>query len=291
MGNYDMVIDEAQEIYHVNDALENPFTGYNNLILGAWDLKDRDGIIDRNELFFAKNMKVNGAYPDSSFYNFDTYPLFGTASDAFQPGDRIANDQNPAAVPLPTYRTSSNVRARPSAPASNDNRIIHLNGISIDVLDQVSDGSIRIRISWDENRLQSNVRWCGNIHLHEQLHIDKKIHLLLDQGLTPQKPKDPIEFEGQQVFADFSSLVLQPGSKLVLEKNSRLVVDNGSTLTLLEGSEIEIGPRARIIIHPSAKIQAGDNAIIKGRGKIILEEGARVEFTKESYIDVKMKKF
>jgi len=69
------------------------------------------------------------------------------------------------------------------------------------------------------------------------------------------------------------------------------VVDNGSTLTLLEGSEIEIGPRARIIIHPSAKIQAGDNAIIKGRGKIILEEGARVEFTKESYIDVKMKKF
>jgi len=291
MGNYDMVIDEAQEIYHVNDALENPFTGYNNLILGAWDLKDRDGIIDRNELFFAKNMKVNGAYPDSSFYNLDTYPLFGTASDAFQPGDRIASDQNPAAVPLPTYRTSSNVRARPAAPASSDNRIIHLNGIAIDVLDQVSDGSIRIRISWDENRLQSNVRWCGNIHLHEQLHIDKKIRLLIDQGLTPQKPKDPIEFEGEQVFADFSSLVLQPGSKLILEKNSRLVVDNGSTLTLLEGSEIEIGPRARIIIHPSAKIQAGDNAIIKGRGKIILEEGARIEFTKESYIDVKMKKF
>jgi hypothetical protein len=291
MGNYDMAIDEKEELYHVNDEMENPFTGYNNLILGAWDLKDRDGIIYRDELFLAKNMKVNGEFLDSSVYGLDTYPLFGTAMDAFLPGDRIAIDQNPAAVPLLTYRTSSSGRSRPGAPAAADNRTIHLNGIAIDVLDQFPDGSIGIRISWDENRLRSDVRWCGNIHLHERLEIDKRVSLLLDQGLTPQKPRDPIEFNGQQVFADSSSLVLQSGSSLVLGKRSMVVIDNGSTLSLLEGSLIEIGRRAKIIIEPSAKIQAEDGASIKGHGKIILKEGAAVEFIKESDINVKIKRF
>ncbi|KPL21656.1 MAG: hypothetical protein AMS23_08990, partial [Bacteroides sp. SM1_62] len=248
MGNYDMIIDENEELYHVNDELENPLTGYNNLILGAWDLKDRDGNIYRDELFLAKNMKVNGAFLDSSVYGLDTYPLFGTALDAFLPGDRMAIDQNPAAVPLLTYRTPSSGRARPGAPAPIDNRIIHLNGIAIDIIEQLDDGSIRIRISWNENRLQSSVRWCGNIHLHERLEINKKVTLLVDQGLTPQKPVDPMEFKGQQIFADASSLVLQPGSSLVLGKRSTVVIDNGSTLTLLGGSVIEIGPRASIII-------------------------------------------
>ncbi len=241
MGNFDMIIDEKAELYHVNEKLKNPFTGYNNLILGAWDLKDRDGTIFRDELFFARNMKVNGIFPDSSVYNMGTYPLFGTALDAFLPGDRIAIDQNPAAVPLLTYRTSSSGRGRAAPPARTDNRIIHLNGIAVDILEQLSDGGIRIRVGWKENRILSDVRWCGNIHLHESLEIDKKVSLLLDMGLTPQKPKDPIGFRGQQIFADSSSLVLQSGSKLVLGRRSRLVVDNGSTLTLGQGSEIEIG--------------------------------------------------
>ena len=100
MGNYDLLIDEEKELYLVNEGSENPFTGYNNLILGAWDLKERDGIIYRDELFVAKNMKVNGEFLDSSAYNYLTYPLFGTAMDAFLPGNSIGIDQNPAAVPL-----------------------------------------------------------------------------------------------------------------------------------------------------------------------------------------------
>ena len=284
MGNHDMLIDERAELYQVNDAPENPFTGYNNLILGAWDLKDRDGIIYRDELFFARNMMLSGTYPDSSIYNMGTYPLFGTAMDAFLPGDRIAIDQNPAAVPLLTYRTSASGRARPGAPAASDNRIIHLNGIAVDILEQLDDGGIRIRILWEENIIQSDVRWCGNIHLHESLKINKKVSLLLDMGLTPQRPKDPILFEGQQIFADSSSLVLQPGSKLVLGKKSRLVVDNGSTLSLLEGSEIEIGARASIIIEPGSRIRTMDGASIKGRGKIVLKEGAAVRISKDSSV-------
>jgi hypothetical protein len=234
-------------------------------------------------------MMLNGTYPDSSSYNMATYPLFGTAMDAFLPGDRIAIDQNPAAVPLLTYRTSSSGRALPGTPAASDNRIIHLNGIGVEILEQSTDGGIRIRILWEENRIQSNVRWCGNIHLHENLEINKKVRLLLDMGLTPQRPKDPILFEGQQIFADSSSLVLQPGSKLVLGKKSRLVVDNGSTLTLMQGSEIEIGFRARIIIEPGARILAMDGSIMKGKGKIVLKEGAAAMISKDSSVAARIR--
>ncbi len=290
MGNHDMVIDEKAELYHVNDVLENPFTGYNNLILGAWDLKDRDGIIYRDELFFARNMMINRRYPDSSIYKMGTYPLFGTSMDAFLPGDRIGIDQNPAAVPLLTYRTSASGRSRPGAPAISDNRIIHLNGIAIDILEQLADGSIRIRVLWDENRLLSNVRWCGDIHLHESLEIDKKVRLMVDQGLTPQKPRDPLEFKGEKVFADSSSFVLQSGSSLALGKRSMLVIDNGSTLTLLKGSVIEIAARASIIIESSAKIKVMDGATIRGRGKIILKEASSADLSNGASIDVRLKR-
>jgi hypothetical protein len=290
MGNYDMVIDEPGELYHLSDELENPFTGYNNLILGAWDLKDRDGIIYRDELFFAKNMKVNGKVLDVSIYGLDTYPLFGTAMDAFLPGDRMGIDQNPAAVPLLTHRTSSSRHGRPGSPAPYDNRIIHLNGIAIEILEQLDNGSVRIRILWDEHQVQNDVRWCGNIQLHETLEVDRKVRILIDQGLTPQKPMNPIELNGQQVFADPSSLVLQPGSKLVLGRNSRLLIDKGSTLVLREGSELETGPRARIIIHPTAKIQAENGTLIHGRGKIVLKEGAVAEFMNDARIESKVKR-
>lgn len=288
-GNFDFLVNEETRDYLVNDSLSNPFTGYNNLILGAYDLKDHDELIYRNEVFLAKNIKFNGTYPDSSNFNYQTYPLFGTSMDAFQPGDKIGIERNPAAVPVLTYRTSGSPSTRPRLPVLSDNRMIHLNGISVEFLEQLPDGSIKLRIRWDDNHIGRDVRWCGNIHLHESLEIDKKVRLLLDLGLTPQKPKDPILFKGQQIFADSSSLVLQPGSNLVLGKKSRLVVDNGSTLILLEGSEIEIGPRARIIIEPGARIRTSDGASIKGRGIIILKEGAAAMISKDSSLAARIK--
>ncbi len=113
---------------------------------------------------------------------------------------------------------------------------------------------------------------------------------MVDQGLTPQKPRDPIEFKGEKVFADSSSFVLQSGSSLALGKRSMLVIDNGSTLTLLKGSVIEIAARASIIIESSAKIKVMDGATIRGRGKIILKEASAADFSNGASIDVRLKR-
>jgi hypothetical protein len=44
--------------------------------------------------------------------------------------------------------------------------------------------------------------------------------------------------------------------------------------------------RSRIILEPSASLKAGDGAIIRGRGKIILEEGNGTALEGRSAIQV-----
>ncbi len=288
-GNYDFRIDEEAEMARIYKESQNPLSGYNNLIFGAYDLGEKDGMIYRDELFLIKNLLVDGVYPDSSEYSIGTYPMFGTSRDVFLPGDRIAIDENPAPLPVLTYRTSSSNRSRPMAPAPYDNRSIHLNGIAVELLEEMADGSIRIRIRWDERNLASDVRWCGDIHLHEDLFLEKRTRLLVDLGLTPQKPADPIEFKGQQVFSDPSLLALEPGSRLVLGKRSSLVVENLSTLLLKAGSELNLERGSRLIVRETALLRALDGSQITGRGKIILEDGASANLENGSRIEVLIK--
>lgn len=288
-GNYDLQIDEEKMEASAIDRLSNPFTGVNNLVRGAYDLKEKDGIIYRDELFTAKNLKVNGRTLDSSDFNVLTYPLFGTSLDAFRPGDRIAVDRNPAPVPVLTYRTSSGRRARPGPPVSYDNRRIHLNGISVDFLEQLPDGSIRLRIRWDANRLQRDVRWCGDIYLHEELVLGTRVRMLLDRGLTPQRPIDPDTLEGKPVFTDPTSLTLSTGSRLQMEKRSTIILDNQSSLRLAAGSSLTMERGARLILRDSGNLRIEPGGRISGRGKIILHRGAALE-AENGEPDVKVKK-
>ncbi|MFC2114975.1 hypothetical protein ACFLTU_00770 [Bacteroidota bacterium] len=288
-GNYDYLIDEEAETARTSDDLSNPFTGYNNLVFGAYDLKKKDGLIYRDELFMAKNFKFNGEFLDSSVYSIGTYPLFGTSLDVFRPGDRIAVGENPAAVPLMTHLTSSSNRSKPRPPASYDNRSIHLNGISVEVIDEMEDGSMRIRIRWDNRSIYSDQRWCGDIHLHEELQLAKGIYLMVDLGFTPQKPLDPIDFEGRNIFSYPSIFTLETGSKLVMGKRSRIVIDNLSTLVLIPGSKVEMGPRSKLIIRDSGTLRALEGSHITGRGKIILENGAATDIDNAAQIEVSIK--
>jgi hypothetical protein len=271
MGNYDLEIDEESMGITASYEGRNPFTGYNNLMRGAWDLKEKDGIIYRDELFTAKNLKLNGFYPDSSQFNYMTYPWLGTSMDAFLPGDRIGLDQNPAAVPVLTYRTSSSSRSRPRAPAASDNRAIHLNGISVEVLEQRANGDLRIRVRWDDRLLRQDVRWCGDIRLHEDLQVGKRVDLLLDRGLTPTRPIHPDTVGGQPVFSDPTVLVLKVGSSLNLDRKANLILRNASRLVLDAGSRIEMSRGSRIRVGDSCRITVHPDAIITGRGRIILE--------------------
>jgi hypothetical protein len=287
-GNYDYILDEVKEEAQTRDDLSNPFTGYNNLIRGAFDLGEKDGVIFRDELFTPKKILVNGIEPDPSQFNFETYPVFGSSLDAFLTGDKIGIDRNPAAVPLLTFQTTNRRSTSPRSPAGSDNRIIHLNGISIEFLEELPDGSMRLNIRWDARTLERNVRWCGDIHLQEDLLLEKKVQLRLDYGLTPQKPGAPVRINGEDIFADSSSFTLNEGSHIKMNTKSILKLENKSSLILKAGSQISMERRAGIYIPDSCGLIIQPGASISGKRRIYLSEGARVEIPDGS-VEVRVK--
>ncbi len=287
-GNYDFRISEKTGECSVTEAFSNPFTGYNNLIYGAYDLEEKDGVIIRNELFLAKRMKVNGRYPDTADFNYPTYPLFGTSFDAFRPGDKIGLSRNPAAVPVLTYRTSSSPRARPTTPLDSDNRTIHLNGISVEFLEQRADGSIKLRIRWDDTRIDRDVRWCGDIRLYEELELERGIDIMLDRGLTPTRPMNPVRIRGEYVFSDPTTFTVNRGAGIRMDKGSRLIVRNNSSLVLEPGSRIDLEKRAKIVIADSSRLIVHPGTRIGGKGRIILGRSASLE-TEAASIEVGIK--
>jgi len=239
-------------------------------------------------VFLAKNIKFNGTYLDSSNFNYQTYPLFGMSMDAFQPGDKIGIDRNPAAVPLLTYQTSGSPHSRPRPPVISDNRMIHLNGISMEFLEQLPDGSIKLKIRWDDNRIGRDVRWCGDIHLHEDLILEKKNNIFLDYGFTPQRPVDPVRLNGKNIFSEPSSITLDEGTGIIMQKKSNLILDNRSSLILKQGSQILLERGSKIIVRDSCSIFMHPEAEITGKGKIILYQDALADMKQES-VEVRVK--
>jgi hypothetical protein len=166
--------------------------------------------------------------------------------------------------------------------------MIHLNGISVEFLEQLPDGSIKLRIRWDDNKLEKNVRWCGDIHLHEELLLEKKAGILLDQGLTPTRPINPVRIYGENIFADTTVLTLNDSAGIIMKKRSRLVLDNKSSLVLKEGSRISLERKTKIIISDSSRLIIHPGAMITGNGKIILSGDASLDMPQNS-IKVKVK--
>lgn len=279
-GNYDFRIDEEKQESEISNEFSNPLTGYNNLIYGAYDLGQKDGRILRNEVFLSKRIRINGRFPHDSNFIYRSYHIFGTSWDAFQVGDKIGIDRNPSAASLLTYRTSPGPRANPLLPASSDSRVVHLNGISVEFLEQLPDGSIRLGIRFDDTVLQKDVRWCGDIRLHETISLDRGTEIRLEQGLTPTRPLNPVMFRGEQIFADPTSLRLTEGAAITMNKRSRLVVKEGSSLLLEAGSRIELERGSRIVVSDSSSLMLEPGAVITGRGKVILHRDASAEIGK-----------
>jgi len=261
----------------MNMEFSNPFTGYNNLIRGAFDLGEKDGVITRDELFNPAAIRLNGESLDASFFNFETYPIWGSSLDAFVPGNKIGIDRNPAAVPKITWQTGYSRSRGPRSPAAADNRVIHLNGISVEFLEELPDGSMKLLIRWDDRNLGRNVRWCGDINLHEKIHLEKGVQMRIDHGLTPQKPTEPVRLNGENIFAEPSALILNNGSEITLNNKSRILLENRSSLILKEGSIISMKRGSRILVPDSCILVVEPGASITGKGRIYMGNESLVE--------------
>lgn len=268
-----------------NSDKTNPFTGYHHLMLNAYNLVDPNGSyydqIRSNEILLAEGLEKDGTMLPSNAYNYYTYPYAGTIYDAFTAGMKIGIGYNPAPTPVYTYQTADNSTSQPhSTPQSYDNRKIFLNGVSVEVMEAYGNGDIRVKVRWDDFDVPNNVRWCGDIVLNEQVHLLASKTITLDQGLTPQKPINPITFNGTKVFADPTVFTCKNGSSVLMESNSNYIVDNGSTLTLQSGSSFEVKNGATLRVRSSSQLtlEQGSTIIVDDGGQIIIEGTGKLAY-------------
>ncbi|PLX09276.1 MAG: hypothetical protein C0596_01615 [Marinilabiliales bacterium] len=150
---------------------ENPFTGQHVLMWHAGDLDD-DGIIRGNELICLDETTIDGHTFTPAECVYWAWTIMGTSYCAFKEGDKIGIGTNPPSTPLYTYRSSDiSSTSYYTNPTNTDNRKIHLNGLSIEVIDEMVNGDIKVRIRWDNYDVDEDARWCGDIVLREEVNL------------------------------------------------------------------------------------------------------------------------
>jgi hypothetical protein len=256
-GNYDFeYLDDEKRQLSLNTWMENPFTGYN--MLGRHPVNrpgvggsNREDLLVPGEWFMPEGVVLNGNELTREVFNFETYPLFGTAYDAFLPGDRIHIGGNPAATPVLTWQ-SMGKGAKGAMPRKDpiaiDNRLVPLNGIAIQIVEQRPDGAVGISIEWDDWKVDQNRRWAGPLVLFDTLIIDEKTRISLEQGLSAQQPFAQAGTEDSNpIFAEPTFLKLMPGSVLIIEKKARFILRDGSRLIEEDGSQIILKKKAAVL--------------------------------------------
>lgn len=256
--------------------MENPFTGNHPAMIPAFDYTKDDTIKTKElitvmELFLDNEMVLNN------------WPVYGNKYDAFPINSTLSIASNPPSTPLLTYTSPR----RPSGnnlgdifpnPQIYDNRYVWLNGLRVDIVEQYSNGNIKLRVVWNDFKVDSNVRWCGPIMLSERVELQPSCTISLDHGMTATRPNNPITLEGQKVFTDPTVFTCLNGSYFKQEAYSTVNVINNSTLVLDSGSVYEVNDNAVLNIESSGTlvVKSGATLRVKGRGYVDIKNGGYI---------------
>ena len=256
--------------------MENPFTGNHPAMIPAFDYTKDDTIkakelITVMELFLDNEMVLNN------------WPVYGNKYDAFPVNSSLSIASNPPSTPLLTYTTPSRGSGGAlgsffAEPSAHDNRYVWLNGLRVDIVKQYLNGNIKVRVVWNDFKVDSNVRWCGPIMLSERVELQPSCTISLDHGMTATRPNNPITLEGQKVFTDPTVFTCRNGSYFKQEAYSTVNVINNSTLVLDSGSVYEINDNAVLNIESSGTlvVKSGATLRVKGRGYVDVKNGGYI---------------
>ncbi len=261
-GNYDFDWDPATKGLHLRQSRANPLTGYTYFARHMIDLDGdhklritTDGV-PKTEYVFPEKLFVEGKEMPAEFFSFVQYPHFGTKETAFLPDlhPKIGIAYNPAATPIYSH---TGPKALP-----DDNRRVYLNGLSVEVMEQRADGSIKIKIRWDDFDIPTNVRWCGDIVLKEKVIVQRGGSITLDQGYSAQLPFAAQVIDGKDVFAEPTIMEVDSGALLKLEKFANLWIKNGSTLLVRKGAKVDLATLSSITVERGAHVYVEQGAIL-----------------------------
>lgn len=260
----------TNSLYFVRDPhAANPFTGSHEQELPVYD-RDGDGIIKRNEHW------VPGVRTELGKRDVDMVTS-GKPDHAFRMNGvrKLGMCTNPSSANMLTL-FSTGVRELYDRKAPNV-RTIHLNGISVELVDLRANGDAVVHVAINDTRVVSDQRWCADSIVlppmrgvdGHSLTIAAGSRLLLDRSRTPTRMNAPDTVRGEPWFSAPTQLTLLAGASVLVEDGATLELTGGSQLHLLGGSTLVLGRKARLAIATGSTLLVHEGATLDGRTKTL----------------------
>ncbi|MBX2974230.1 MAG: hypothetical protein KF797_14130, partial [Flavobacteriales bacterium] len=275
-GNYDMRLRgdtlhdqcpflQSLAVFVREPHAANPLTGNHEQELPLYD-KNGDGRLQRGEHWGLEVRHEPGRPPA---------PLVGGGmpEHAFRmKGNRVLGmGTNPSSASMMTLISAG---ARDVHKRGGPNvRAVHLNGFRVELMDMHANGDALVRVSINDTRLDSDVRWCGDSIVLPPLRgrdgysltVAARRTLLLDRSATPTRMDAPDSVaRGGPWFSDPTCFVVRTGASVLVEAKGTLELRNGSVIHLMPGTAIDLHRKAALKIEQGSRVIAHGDAAVKG---------------------------
>ena len=258
-------------------AFQNPLTGTGDLQNPATDKSNNDNL-EHNEANYHEVESSGGI-------NYFNLPYLGHSRQSFHLGGnyKIGMGTNPSTcslINMVSYNTAPN--------GYNNVRHSYLNGLSIEIINQYSNGDTKVRVKFDDIDINNDVRWCSpSIILNPitspsgfSLNLKTGKTMTLDQGLTPIQIDNPIIVNGKKAFTTTTVMTLksnaivnlEPNSYFIVDNNSKLVLESNSTIIIRSGAELRIKRGGTLILNSNANLN------VENGGRVIIEDDASFDY-------------
>lgn len=275
-GNFDILATEDLlsngffETTVMEKVAPNPFSGQNDFQFIRQDF-DKNGKI---EVGMAHGNRDRGALEQKGVWsvkernkNVLTLGNTGDGNDAFEPGERLGLSGIVPIAPFPTYDRTAQ-RLQPFL----------LNGLSVKIRNRnPQDGSFALEVRFDDWRVDTEVRWCGQLLLSATgdtlaadtlpLTVGRSGEVSLELGATPDRETLHPE---TGTFTNPTLLVAEKGRKILIEKKGNWIIGSFSELRLTDDCTLVVEQGAKLVIEDGGRLAAQDES------RILLEKGAKL---------------
>lgn len=269
-GKFDF-IPELDSVYNIskwwnqktndyNNEGANPTSGSSMIqpILFDYDNNGKVGYSDNANLTFGKNeMKT--------MLMVDGVEVYGPFAEdlTFQEGHLIDVGSNPMII------------ERLRRPKSQKDRIEqHLNNISITALSTDADGTIKVKIEYNQPIIQSHQVWKGEDiilkndadfqGLNNQLIISSEGSLTLDQCKSVLREKrlnsGYYAYPTRLIIKDGTMLEIKSGGQLKLKNDSKLIIEEGAQLVFDQIDNFKLESSCTIVLRKGARVIVAGNS-------------------------------
>lgn len=211
---------------------------------------------------------------------YERQASFGHPRNGFRLGENsfLGIGTNPSTASMLTLLN----RRKPTRSRPQNNRKIYLSGISVEILEEFGDGSIRLLIKFDDHKISEPRRWCGpeivlNDHHRGGADLIVENHLRLDRGETMTRFSKPDTVNGKLYFNDPTVLTVENGAQMTV--NDKIDIEGQSKLRFKPGSELNLDKGRIHVLQGTIIFDYGSS--IRGEGKIKVKKGGAIKCSGE----------